>query len=117
MEARRGGGGGAGHPGVYRLVPLPVLELRLDIGRQGHPAQALQHLQEDALVGEADQAVAPLRLAHDLRRQLSAEGDPSAGAQLLSGTDQALPGVLPPVDEQQDLAGPAQGSVRPDAAA
>ena len=59
MEAGGGGGGGAVDLGVDSLIPLAVLELLLDVGGEGHLAQLLQHLQEDTLIVEADQPVAP----------------------------------------------------------
>ena len=118
VEPRRRCGGGAADTGVDGLIALLVLELGLDVGGQGHPAQALQDFQKDALVVEADQAVAARCLSGDLAGELPlrAEGDPGAGAQLFPRTDQALPDVFSPVDEEKHLAGPAQGAVGMDTA-
>ena len=44
MEPCGGCGGGAHHLGIYRLIPLLILELRLDVRRKGHTAQPLQNL-------------------------------------------------------------------------
>ena len=110
VEPRRGGGGAAQDLGVHGLIPLLVLELLLDIGGQGHPAQVLQHLQEDALVVEADQAAALLQLLYDLGGELSiAEGELRALAELPAGAHQALPDIFAPVIEQQHLADAATG--------
>ena len=118
VEPGGGGGGGAVVLGVDGLVPPLVLELLFDVGGQGHPPQPLQNLQEDALVGEADQAVAALHLPNDLAHQLPVpEGDPGAGPQLLPRADQTLPHVVPPVNEQQHLRRPAGRPVAVEAAA
>ena len=110
VQARRGGRCGAIDLGVYGLVALLVLKLLLDVGRQGHFAQLLQHLQENPLIVEPHQAVAAGQLLHHLRRQLSvAEGQLGPGTHTLAGTHQALPGLLTPVNEQQYLAGAAAG--------
>ena len=58
VQSRRGGRRAAQHLGVHRLIPLLILKLLLDVGRQGHFAQTLQHLQEDSLVIKAHQTVA-----------------------------------------------------------
>ena len=97
-------------PGVDRLIPLPVLELRLDVGRQRHLAQPLQNLQKDSLISEADEAVAAFGLSGHLRRQFAvSEGQLGSGANLPAGPYQTLPGPLSPVGEQQNLAGAAAG--------
>ena len=110
VEPGRGGGGGAHLPGVDGLVPLRVLELRLDIGGQRHPAQALQQLQENAVVVEADQAVASLADLQDLGGEKPvSEGEPGPLSKLLSRPDQALPDLIAPVYQQQDLYRAAAG--------
>ena len=110
VEAGGGGGGGAHLPGVDGLVPLRVVELGLDIGRQGHFAQLLQLLQKDALIVKADQPVAPLQHLSDLGGELAlAEGYLGTGLHLAAGPHQALPGLVAPVDEQQHLHGTAAG--------
>ena len=110
VQARRGGGSGAVDLGVHRLVALLVLKLLLDIGGQGHFPQPLQHLQENPLIIEAHQAVAAGQLLHHLRRQFPvAEGQLRPGAHPLARPHQALPGLVPPVDQQQHLARAAAG--------
>ena len=100
--------------GVAYSVAFLILQLLLDVRRQGHLAQPLQHLQKDALIFEPHQPVAVRQLLHDLCRQLSvAEGHPCALPQLLSRTHKALPHVVAPVDKQQNFAGAAAGLPMP----
>ena len=77
MQARRRRGGAAQLAGVHGLVALPVLQLRLDIRRQRHTSQALQHFEEYAVVLELDNAVSTLRDLKDLGFELAAA--PTAG--------------------------------------
>ena len=108
MQSRSGGGGRAVHLGVDGLIALPILQFLLDVGRQRHLAQPIQHLQKNTLVEKPHPPVAVRQLLRDLRRQLAvAEGHPCALAQLLARTDKAFPHVVAPVDEQQDLTGAA----------
>ena len=58
VQPRRGCRRRAVDLGVHRLVSLLILQLLLDIGRQGHFAETLQHLKEYPLIGEPHQAVA-----------------------------------------------------------
>ena len=114
MQPRRGRCRRAVDLGVHRLIAFLILQLLLDVRRQGHLAQPLQHLQKDALIFEPHQPVAVRQLLHDLCRQLSvAEGHPCALPQLLSRTDKALPHVVAPIDEQQNFAGAAAGLPMP----
>ena len=88
-----GGGGGAHLPGVHRLVPLPVLELFLNIGGQGHLADLVQQIEENPLVLELDEPVAVGEHVHHLTAQQPVpKGEPAA-----------LPGFFP---------GPARASHR-----
>jgi len=104
VESGGGCRGGADLAGVDSLVPLGVAQLRLDVGRQGHLAQPLQGLQEDPLILEADQPVAPLAYLHHLGLEGAVpEGQPRPRLQLAAGAHQALPHLVPPVDEQQHL--------------
>ena len=108
MEPGGGGSGGAHHPGVDSLIPLLVLELRLNIGRQRHPAQLLQNLQENPLVVEPDRPFSVIQLLLHGGGELSiSKYHLSPRLQLPPGADQALPHVLSPVSEQQHLAGSA----------
>ena len=111
MEAGGGGGGGAVDFGVDRLIPLAVLELLLDVGGQGHLAQLLQHLQEDALIVEAHQPVAPghLRLHRGGEAAPVPKDHLGPGLQLPPRAHQALPQAVPLVGEEEDLTGPAPG--------
>ena len=99
-----GGGGGAVDLGIDGLIPLRVLELLLDVGRQGHFPQALQHLQEDALVVEANQLVAVLQsLLHRGRQGPVAKGEGGPLLGLAARLRQALPEAVALVPEQQHL--------------
>ena len=110
MKSSGGGGGAAVDLGVDGLVALPVLQLLLDVGGQGHFSQSVQHLQKNALVLEMHQPVAAGQLFGDLGGELPiSEGDTGAGAQFLTGPHQTFPRVLTPVNEQQDLTGSAAG--------
>ena len=110
MKSGGGGGGAAVDLGVDGLVALPVLQLLLNVGGEGHFPQSVQHLQKNALVLEMHQPVAAGQLLGDLGGELPiSEGDTGAGAQLLTGPHQTFPRVLTPVNEQQDLTGSAAG--------
>ena len=108
VQSRRGGRRAAQHLGVHRLIPLLILKLLLDVGRQGHFSQMLQNLQENSLVIKAHQTVAVRQDLGDLRGQFAiAEGELGPLPHVPSGAHQALPGLLSPVDQQQHLAGTA----------
>ena len=110
VQAGGGGGGGAVDLGVDGLIPLIVLKLLLDVGRQRHLAQLLQYLQEDPLVVEAHQTVPAgcLRLHRGGEASL-AEGHLGPRLQLPARADQALPESVPLVGQQQHLTGASPG--------
>lgn len=86
-----GAGGGAVDFGVHGLVPLAVLQLLPDIGRQRHLAQVLQNLQENSGIMEANQSIAalpgPARPSPSRRRrQRRGPSPPSSSGPALSGT-------------------------------
>ena len=96
--------------GIYGLVALAVLQFFLDIGRQRHLAQTVEHLQEDTFVAEFHQTVAAGQLLHHFTHQFAvAKGNFGAYAHLLTGAHQTLPDVVPAVDQQQHFAGAATG--------
>ena len=100
--------GAAELAGVHGLIALGVLELFLDVRRQGHLAQALKHLEEYALIVETDYAVAALGDALDLGGELAAaEAQLHAGLGLASGTGQALPASLSQISQEQHFDGAA----------
>ena len=110
MQAGGGGRGAADFPGIDGLVPLAVLQLLLDVGRQRHFTQPLQHLQEDALIIKADDAVAALRHALHGGLQFSiAEKDLRAGPGLPARAAEAFPAALPQVPQQHQLHAAAGG--------
>ena len=105
MQARRGCGGAAHHLGIHRLVALAILQFLLDIRRQGHFAQPIQHLKEDALIVEPHQPVAAGQFLRNLGSQLAvAKGELRAFAHFLAGPHQTFPRLVAPVDQQQHLA-------------
>ena len=107
MQAGCGCGRRSGYPGIDGLIPFPVLQLLLDVRRQGHFPKALQRFQKNTLVVEPDQAGAAFHFAHHLcGERVVAKAYLRAGVQLLARTNQALPHFLAPVDQQQHLAGP-----------
>ena len=114
VQPRRGRCRRAVDLGVHRLIALLILQLLLDVRRQGHLAKPLQHLQEDPFIRELYQPVAVGQLVHHLRRQFTAaENDLCALPQLLPRTDKALPHIVAPVDKQQNFAGSAAGQSVP----
>ena len=97
--------GAAALPGIDGLIPLLVLELLLDVGGQGHFPKALQHLQENPLVLEADQTVSVRLLPDHLGGQGPvAKVHPGPGPQLPPRADQALPDMFALVSQQQHWA-------------
>ena len=105
MQARRGCGGAAHHLGIHRLVALAILQFLLDIRWQGHFAQPIQHLKEDALIVEPHQPVAAGQFLRNLGSQLAvAKGELRAFAHFLAGPHQTFPRLVAPVDQQQHLA-------------
>ena len=110
VQSRRGSRRRAVDLGVDSLVALLVLQLLLDVRRQRHFAEPLEHLKEDAIVIEAHQTVAVRQDLGDLRRQLAvAEAHPRTLAQVLARTYKALPHLIALVLQQQHLAGSAAG--------
>ena len=108
MQARRRRGGAAQLAGVHGLVALPVLQLRLDIRRQRHTSQALQHFEEYAVVLELDNAVSTLRDLKNFGFELAAaEDEARAGLGLASGAGHALPAPAAEVAQKQDFHRPA----------
>ena len=96
---------------VDRVVARFILQLVVDIGRQRHLTQGIQHLLEDALVGEPDKSVAFLQDIHDFpdegrffsRPVRAAEEDPAADAAFFTRLYQGFPGIRALTDEEQDL--------------
>ena len=106
MEPGSGGGGGARHPGVDRLIPLLVLKLRLDIGRQRHPAQLLQNLQENPLVVEPDRPFSVVQLLLHSGGELSiSKYHLGPRLQLPPRPDQTLPQIAALIDKEKHFTG------------
>ena len=106
------GRGGADCPAVHGLVPFLILQLRLDVGRQGHLAQALQDLQEDPLIVEFHHPVAVLLNRRNRGGQLTvAEDDLVAQLHLPARLAQALPFLIAKIPQQKHLHGTAGGPV------
>ena len=103
-------GGGAWLLRVDRLIALAVLQLFLDIGRQRHFAEPVEHLHEDAVEEKTDEAVPVGELRHDLGGQLAAaEADSGARTQLFPGTHETFPIFFAALRQQKDLADAAAG--------
>ena len=102
---------------VHGLIAVSVLQLVGDVGRQGHLAQPVQHLLEDALELKSHQAVAALRDLQDLRLEAPVAKDgPGARPQLFARPHQALPDIRLQPFEQEDLhsrPGPLAGPQEP----
>ena len=114
VQSRRRGRRAAQYFGVYRLIPLLILKLLLDVGRQGHFTQMLQNLQENSLVIKAHQTVAVRQDLCDLCRQLAvAEGEFGSLPHMPSRAHQTFPRLFSPVDEQQHLTGAASRQTLP----
>ena len=112
MQACGGSRSGAGLPGIHRLVPLLVLELCLDVRRQGHFPQVLQNLQKDSLIMEPDNPVAVLLdFLHRSGQLAVSEDDLLAGAELLSGLCQTFPLLIPQIPQQKQLYSASCGAV------
>lgn len=110
VQSRRGSRGAAQDLGVDGLIPLLILQLLFDVGRQRPLAQMFQHLQEDPVVVEADQAVSAFQFPDYLGGQLAvAEGELGPRAHLPARPHQAFPSLVAPVNEQQHLTGAAAG--------
>ena len=101
-------GGRAVHLGIDRLIALAVFEFFLDVWRQGHFAETLEHLKEDPLIVELHELVAVFLLSDDRRGELSAaEGQFGAGMGLPSRLREAFPDAAALILEQQHLDGAA----------
>ena len=104
MQSRGGRGGAAQLLGVDGLVALTVLEFGLDIRRERHFAQALEHLEEDAVILELDYPVAAFGDLDDLGLELAvAEHQLGARLGLAARAGQALPAPAAEVAQQQHL--------------
>ena len=64
VEAGRRRGGGTHLAGIHRLIALLVLQLFLDVRRQGHLADSIEHRVKIAFVAEFYQPVSPF---HDFK--------------------------------------------------
>ena len=90
--------------GIDRLVALLILKLRLDIRRQRHFAQPLEHLKENALIVKLHDLVAIGDRIDDRGSQFPVtERQRSAGLCLASRPGQALPFSVTEVAQQQHL--------------
>ena len=105
MEAGGGSGGGAFLLRVYGLVTVRVGELFVDIGRQGHFAQPVQHFFKDTVAMETDDPSADLFhvIQHLTAEQPVPEGTDGSGAEPAAGTDKRLPVRGAAAAEQQYL--------------
>ena len=97
-------GGAALLTRIDGLIARLVLELFMDIGRQGHLAQLVKYFLKHALVVESDPAAAVLNVADDLRAQeAAAKGAEGTRPKPPSRPDQRLPHVALQTLEQKQL--------------
>ena len=107
-----GGGGGAVVAGVDGLVAVAVLQLFVDVGRQGHLAQLVQHRLQRALADKLDDAAARVgRLQHARHQLAAAEGHFRAGLEPPPRAHQRLPLLGAELLEQQHLRRAAAGAL------
>ena len=97
-------GGAAKLAGIDRLVALLILQLCLDVRRQRHFAQPLEHLQKDAVIVKLYDLVAVGDRIDDRGGELPvAKRERSAGLGLAARPGQALPLAVAKVAQQQHL--------------
>ena len=102
VQARRRRSGAAELAGINRLIAFLVLQLRLDIRRQRHFAQPLEHLQKDAVIVKLHDLVAVGDRVDDRGGQLPVtKRERSAGLCLSARSGQALPLAVAKVAQQQ----------------
>ena len=110
VKTSRRGSSTAYYAGIHRLIPLTILQFRLNVGRQRHLAQPIQYLKENALIIKADKAIAIGQLIHDLARQRTiTKGYLRPLFEALTGAHKTFPHLLATIDQQQHLAGTATG--------
>ena len=108
VQAGRRRGGAAVYLGIDRLIAGLVLQLLVDVRRQRHLAQAVEHILKHALILKAHGAPAVLSHRQHLGPQLAlAEHEARAGLGLFAGLEDDLPvGEVQPA-QQQELNRPA----------
>lgn len=90
--------------GVDGLVAVLVFQLFMDIGWQGHVAQAFQNLQENAIVGKLHNPSPVVQLCHDGCRQATVpKAHNRASLEAFGGLGQDLPLVAGGVFEEEEL--------------
>jgi len=101
-----GSGGAAVMACIHGLIAVSILQLLMDIGRQGHDAKAIQNLLKDAVVVEFHTAHAVFQMVHHLAFQFPIAKD-NAGTvlQTAAGAHQCLPHVVAFAGQKQHLAG------------
>ena len=104
MQAGCRRGGAAKLAGIDRLVALLILQLCLDVRRQRHFAQPLEHLQKDAVIVKLYDLVAVGDRIDDRGGELPvAKRERGAGLGLAARPGQALPLAVAKVAQQQHL--------------
>ncbi len=96
---------------VDRVVARPVLKLVVDVGRQRHLPERVQHLLENALIVKLHQPVPLIDDIDDLADERSllrrpvraAEEDPGADPAFFARLHQRLPGIRALPGQEQDL--------------
>ena len=104
MQPSRRRGGRAVGSGIDGLIALGVLQLLMDIGRQRHLTEALENLQENALVVELYQLVAVVHLAdHGCGQLVVTERQLGSGVRFSAGLCETFPDAVALVAQQQHL--------------
>ena len=111
VQPCRGCGGAAHVPGVNGLVAFAVPEFLLDIGRQGHFPQPLQHFQKNAVIVECEDLVSVLTCAYHIGAQLPLpKAQMGARRGLAARAGQALPLSPAQIPQQHHLHAAAGGA-------
>ena len=107
VQSRRGRRRRARLLAVHRLIAVGILQLFVDIGRQGHGARAGKDVLERPLIGEADDALARLGDGDHFEGELVVDGELCPGAALPAGAHEHLPLVEVEALQKQHLGGAA----------
>ena len=112
VQTGSGGCGRANLPGIDGLIPLLILQFCLDVGRQRHFSQPLQHFQKNSGIVEFHHPVSILLYGSDGGSQFPiSKNHFAAHLHFPAGLAKALPAAVSQIPKQQHLHGAAGGSV------
>ena len=104
MQSGGGGGGAALFPGIDRLIPFPILQTLVNVGRQRHLSQPVQNFLKNTLIMKTHQPRTLRGPIHDLRpKKAVAEAAPCSRSQPAARTHQRFPQVFFQPLQQQDF--------------